>query len=247
MPSYNSEDFIAESIDSVLNQTYCNWELLITDDGSNDSTVNIIKSYQLRDKRIKLFISETNGGAAEARNNSIENSNGRFIAFLDSDDLWERSKLELQVSFMVKNNIAFSYTNFVGFSDSAKDKLFSCPDQVSYSELLCGNSIGCLTAVYDKEIVGKRLMPLIRKRQDMGLWLSILKDGFIAHRVGSQPLARYRMDSGMTKNKMKVIKYQWRLYREILKLPYFMSCKLFFKYAIHSILKHKFNGKHGDC
>ena len=111
-PSYNSEEFISETIISIINQTYTNWELLITDDCSKDNTVNIVKSFQENDIRIKLFILSTNGGAGLARNNSIRKAKGRFIAFCDSDDQWKKNKLEFQINSMVQNNMILSYSGY---------------------------------------------------------------------------------------------------------------------------------------
>lgn len=112
MPSYNAALFIKDAIDSVLAQSYTNWELLITDDNSKDNSTQIIEEYAKKDSRIKLYALNKNVGAAEARNNSIKNAKGRFIAFLDSDDVWESNKLDKQLSFMIENGYAFTMTNY---------------------------------------------------------------------------------------------------------------------------------------
>ena len=175
-PAYNSSKFIEETIKSVLNQTYNNWELLITDDFSTDNTIEIIESYAENDSRIKLFKLEKNSGAAIARNNSILNSKGRFIAFLDSDDLWIHNKLELQIRFMINNKYSFSHTSYIEYNlNNNSSKIINSVNRINYSMMLRNCYVGCLTVVYDSYKIGKIYMPTIRKRQDYALWLKILK------------------------------------------------------------------------
>lgn len=231
MPSYNSTETISDSIESVLAQTYQNWELLITDDVSVDDTKDIVRRYCDKDKRIKLFELDTNSGAGASRNNSINNSSGDYIAFLDSDDLWLPNKLLLQIEFMEKEQVLFSFTAYSKFSSTGDGIIVTPPDSVTYEKLLTGNVIGCLTAVYNAKIIGRRFMPLIRKRQDMGLWLSILKDVSVAHSI-PDVLAKYRTDSGMTQNKFSILRWQWLFYRDhlgfsVLKTLYFFSMYIF--------------------
>ena len=150
MPAYNSEKYISESIESVIKQTYQNWELLITDDKSQDSTRTIVKSYSKKDPRIKLFFNSENGGAGVARNNSIKEANGRFIAFLDADDIWLPEKLEKQINFMLEGEYIFTYTAYQKFKGTSSLGIFLPPSTTTYNKLLSSNVIGCLTAVYDK-------------------------------------------------------------------------------------------------
>lgn len=236
MPSYNAEKTIAQSIESVLQQHYTNWELLITDDKSSDNTINIINEYIAKDTRIKLFINEKNIGAGGSRNCSIKESKGRYIAFLDSDDLWFANKLAIQIDYMQKNNTALSYTWYQKFGDDGDGGVIKPKLTVTYKQLLCSNIIGCLTAVYDVEILGKRFMPLIRKRQDMGLWLDILKNIDMAVGI-PQVLAKYRIDSGMTQNKLRILTWQWRFYRDEVKLPFLITCYYFTMYSIRAVIK----------
>ncbi|EAW28602.1 teichuronic acid biosynthesis [Alteromonadales bacterium TW-7] len=238
MPAYNAERHIAESIGSVISQTYNNWELLITDDRSNDATQQIINEYAINDSRIKLFINEQNGGAGVARNNSIKQANGRFIAFLDADDQWLPEKLTTQISFMLKNNYAFTFTAYQKLESETLKGTVTPPQFTTYNKLLGSNVIGCLTAVYDSKELGKHYMPLIRKRQDMGLWLNILKQTPKAYSI-PDILALYRVDSGMTQNKFKILKWQWHLYREVQKLNILKSIKYFVVYALKGYLKYK--------
>jgi glycosyltransferase involved in cell wall biosynthesis len=238
MPSYNSEKYISESIESVRSQTYSNWELLITDDCSSDNTTNVVESFISNDKRIKLFALSSNSGAGVARNNSIKIASGRFIAFLDSDDLWDVNKLKNQISFMLDNNYEFTFTAYQKFTDNQLLGVVSPPSTTEYNRLLYSNVIGCLTAVYDTNRIGKIYMPLIRKRQDMGLWLNILKLVPKAYCL-NQTLAKYRIDSGMTSNKFSVLSYQWELYRKVLGFGVLRSASIFVVYAFRGFLKSK--------
>ena len=176
MPSFNSSEFIGESMESVLAQTFKNWELIIVDDCSSDNSVSVIENYCQNDKRIRLITSKKNGGAGICRNTAIEASQGRYIAFLDSDDLWTPDKLEVQISAMQKSGAAFSFGQYDEITEEGERiKTHTVPPTTSYKDLLKTCVVGCLTAVYDAEKVGKIYMPLIRKRQDYGLWLKVLK------------------------------------------------------------------------
>ena len=176
MPSFNTQDTIGKSIESVLNQTYSNWELLITDDCSTDNTKDVVRGFQEKDHRIKLFINRDNSGSGVSRNNSIDSSKGKYIAFLDSDDLWRSSKLSKQNAFMEKNSYLLTYTAYQKFDSKRFRGLVNPRRSVTYNQLLSNNVIGCLTAIYNSEVLGKVYMPTIRKKQDFGLWLKILKN-----------------------------------------------------------------------
>lgn len=175
-PSYNSAAYIAEMIESILAQTYTNWELLITDDCSTDDSVKIIESYATKDSRIKLFRLASNSGAGIARNKSIEEARGRYIAFCDSDDLWKPQKLEKQVEFMQKNGYEFVYCksdvidtegNVIAINNRVR--------RVSYFSTIIVNFIGTSSAIYDTRRIGKIYMKDVRKRQDWLLWIDILR------------------------------------------------------------------------
>lgn len=241
MPSFNSQSTILESIESILRQEYKNWELLITDDCSTDSTVDIIKNKIILDSRIKLFRLRNNSGAGYARNNSIKNASGRFIAFLDSDDTWHEKKLSDQIQFMLKNNVALSYTYYKVLGvNGVLSKEIQCPSKINYKQLLKGNVIGCLTAVYDTNILGKQYMPLIRKRQDMALWLNILQQIEFAY-CFPKCLAYYRKGhNSLSSNKFKVLKSQWDIYRKHLQLSYIKTVYYFFNYVTNAIRKYYF-------
>jgi len=239
-PSYKSVKFIKETIDSVLVQTYTNWEMIIVDDCSPDNSNEIIENYILKDSRIKFIKLEKNSGPAVARNRAIEEACGRYIAFLDADDLWMPQKLEKQIAFMNKQKCALSYTSYYVISEENKDLgLFTTKKQISYSDLLKTNSIGCLTAIYDTDILGKVLMPNIIKKQDYALWLKILKQIDYAKGI-VEPLAYYRIvENSVSSNKMVGIKYIWKIFREVEKLNIFQSMYYFSYYVYYGIKKYK--------
>ena len=170
MPSYNSSKFIAASIESVIAQTYKNWELLITDDCSKDNTIEIVQQYVDKDERIKLFCLQENSGAGVARNNSIKQAKGRFIAFLDSDDRWKPNKLEVQIPFMSENGYELSYSSYMTCNENGETNgIVVCRKKETFSSIKRDDKIGFLTLIYDVKILGKVYMPIIRKRQDYGL------------------------------------------------------------------------------
>lgn len=238
MPLYNSREHCVESIKSVLSQSYYNFELIIVDDQSTDGSFELIRDSFPNETRIKLFQNDNNLGAGASRNKAIKIAKGRFIAFLDSDDLWHPDKLKKQLKFMTDNQLSFSFTQYQKFDATGEQGVVIPPDTVNYNQLLYSNVIGCLTAIYDTTKLGKRYMPLIRKRQDMGLWLSILKDVDKAYCL-QENLAKYRIDSGMTKNKFTVLGYQWRFYREVVGLNFFRSAFTFCVYAYKGFIKSK--------
>jgi len=241
MPNHNAEQFIKDSILSILLQTYKNWELIIVDDCSSDSSVEIIKSYVANDSRIQLIELEENGGPAIARNYAIKQAKGRYIAFLDSDDLWHPDKLSKQISFMQEYDIALSHTSYHTIEEESGEIMdrINVPGKVNYSELLKQNIIGCLTAIYDTRKIGKVYMPDISKRQDFGLWLNILKKVPYAYGL-NESLAYYRVRSAsVSSNKILASKYNWKLYREVEKLPLYKAIYYFGWYTYKSILKYK--------
>lgn len=237
MPTYNSSDYIIDSIQSVIEQTYTNWELLITDDCSTDDTVEIIESIASYEHRVKLYKSEINLGAGESRNNSISEARGKYIAFLDSDDIWLPEKLTKQVEFASSNNYLLTFSGYKKFSEHGIGGEVEIPSYTTFRRLLKSNVIGCLTAMYDAEVLGKIYMPKIRKRQDHALWLRILKKVDKAYGL-QEPLALYRVGSGMSRNKFKILKWQWKLYREELNLSFLKSAYVFIHYVLKGYLKY---------
>jgi len=223
-PIYNAEEFLEDTLNSILNQTYQDWESILIDDNSTDNSLKIAEKFALLDSRFIIIYKTVSGGAAKARNAGIEKAKGRFIAFLDSDDIWESEKLEKQIAFMKSNEILFGYTNYHLMSEQGQvSNEVKVPLKVSYDSLLKGNVVACLTAIYDSKHLGKVLMPDIRKRQDFGLWLKITKRGVIGYSL-QESLARYRIRSGSISHaKFNTMKYTWHLYRSVEKLSYFKS------------------------
>lgn len=237
MPTYNSENFVSESIKSVLDQTYQDWELVVSDDGSTDGTLSLVKQFQESDNRIKLLPPSENKGPAHARNLAIAAAQGRYIAFLDSDDLWKPIKLARQIEFMQKQDEAFSFSSYDRIDEGGKFiNTHWVRDPVTYRDLLKTCVIGCLTAVYDTEKIGKVFMPDIRKRQDFGLWLSILKRTGRAVPL-QESLALYRVrNNSVSSNKVNAAKYTWSIYRDVEKLGLFRSAYYFGHYAVNGLV-----------
>lgn len=230
-----------KSIDSVLGQTYSNWELIVVDDDSSDDSLEIINEYSAKDNRIKVFSLNKNSGAAIARNKAIEQASGRYIAFLDSDDIWLNDKLESQISFMSNNNIKFCYSGYDKIDEY--DQVIGTvgiPSKVSYSDLLKTCYIGCLTVIYDADYFGKVYMPLIRKRQDYALWLTLLKKVDFAYGYKSST-AKYRVHSdSISANKFNASTYTWRVYRDIEKLSFIRCVYSFAHYAVRGLLRQRY-------
>ncbi len=226
--AYNSEKYIINTIESVIGQTYKNWEMLIVDDCSSDSTPEIIKRYANLDKRIKPFYLTRNVGAGEARNVAIKNATGRFLAFVDSDDLWMPTKLESQVRFMLQNEYSFTYTGYSYIDEQGNriNRQNRAPLSCSYSRLLLQNCIGCSTVIIDISILGKQYMPDIRRRQDWCLWLFYSKISGRAYRANGI-LTDYRVRKGsVSYSKGRLIKYHWKVYKEVMSFSQPVSAGL---------------------
>lgn len=217
MPSYNASRFIGASIESVLNQTYKKLELLISDDHSTDSeTIELLKKYAEKDSRVKLFLLPENNGPGFARNNSIKEAQGRYIAFCDSDDRWMPDKLEKQIEFMKTKQCCLSFSSYLvcGVNDEHKGIVIA-PSTITLNNLKHDNKIGCLTAIYDTRPFGKFYMPTIRKRQDWALFLTILQKCGKAHGM-IEPLAIYRKTpEGISRKKFKLISYNAKVYQHV--------------------------------
>lgn len=216
MPTWNSEKFVAESIESILAQTYTNWELIITDDCSKDGTMDILRKYAEKDKRIRVQQNEKNGGAGISRNNSISAARGQYIAFCDSDDRWTRDKLEKQLEYMQSKDIALCFAPYYTCDDRSQYLGYvSAPSRVNLFQMMCDNKIGFLTAIYDTSKLGKHPMPPQRKRQDHALLLNLLKICNHAYSI-HEPLAHYRIHAGnMSGNKISLLKYNAHTYTAV--------------------------------
>lgn len=237
-PTYNAADYIAATIASVNAQTFQDWEHIIVDDASSDDTVGLLQEYAAKDPRIRVIALEKNGGAAVARNTGIDSAKGRYIAFLDADDMWLPNKLTVQINYMLTTGAKFTYTSYqVVDEDGNERRIVAVPPRVSYREVLRNNMIGCLTAVYDTEYFGRVHMPLIRKRQDLGLWLLLLKQVRYAEGL-KEVLGQYRLRAGsLSHSKASAAKFTWKLYREVEKLPLPVAIYCYMFYALSGFAK----------
>lgn len=219
MPAYNAAAFIAESIQSVQQQTHAQWELLVIDDASIDDTVQVVEGLSKEDDRIKLHILPTNQGAGFARNIGIKAATGDFISFLDADDLWKPKKLEKQLKLIQEKNSQVCYSSYELMNEDGESLHYQIKalKSLSFDKLKKANYIGNLTGIYSVGTLGKIYCPLIRKRQDWGLWLLALQKSGGA--IGIQePLAVYRERKGsISGNKMEMLQYNYQVYREVLK------------------------------
>lgn len=241
MPSYNSEKFIEETIRSVQNQTYGHWELIIVDDCSKDDTVQMIEEIQMSDDRIKLLINSENLGPGKSRNRGITEAQGSFLTFLDSDDIWYPKFIEKSMSFE-KLSEGFVFASYRRGDEVTLEPVFKdfiVPERVTYLDILKTNSISCLTAFVNLEKLGKKYMPEIRYRQDMGLWLQYLKK--IKFAYGNQEiLAIYRIrKNSHSRNKLNLLLPQWQFYRKTENLSILMSLYIMMVWAYRGFIKYK--------
>lgn len=245
MPAYNAEKYISHSIDSVIKQTYRNWELIIIDDCSKDTTSKICKKYAERDSRIKVISLTKNGGIANARNRGITESNGEYIAFLDSDDMWKEEKLEKQIKFMETNDIAFSCTSYelIDSEGNSLNKVIKVPKSVGFKELLKVNSVGCLTVLINKNKIEPFLMPQL-KHEDYATWLNIVKINNIKVFGLNENLALYRKTKGSTSsNKLKALTWTWKVYHQFLGFNFIKSTYHLFIFIIYTLKKYYYPRK----
>ncbi len=237
MPAYNAEKFIGQAIASVRAQSYPHWELLIVDDCSTDGTAQLVRAAAQEDPRIRYDCLQTNSGAAMARNRAIELAQGRYIAFLDSDDLWSSEKLQLQLAFMQEKGISFCSTVYGKIDENGTDlgRRVDKPGVRDYWGIL-KNPPGNLTVIYDAQLLGKIYARNIRKRNDYVLWLSVIKEAGQLHCM-EQLLAHHREREGsISSNKLSLLKYQWQVYRRMEKLNLFQSLYLMGYICTKSIL-----------
>lgn len=214
MPSYNTAEFIEESINSVINQTYTNWELIIVDDCSTDGSEEIIKKFT-QDERIKFYKNERNSGAAISRNYALREAKGKWIAFLDSDDLWHPEKLEKQLNFMRKNDYHFSYTSYEEMDEQSNTTgvMVKGPKKITKTGMYNYCWPGCLTVIYDANYIGNIQIADIKKNNDYAIWLKAIKKANCY--LLDEKLAKYRVRQGSISrhNKLRLIKHHYLLYK----------------------------------
>ncbi len=237
-PVYNSSKFLEQTIQSVLNQKFTDWEWLITDDCSDDNSVEIIKT--TNDSRIKLIKAEKNGGAGHARNLSLENANGRFITFLDADDFWESDFLEEMVSFMKKENAELAYSNYARCDENLTPKIedFKADKIVTFNNLLKTCRLSLLSSMYDSERVGKEFFPEGSKREDHVMWLNLLKK-IPEGKPFPKTMAKYRMhSSSISRKKTNIMKDQYLVYKDYMKFSTLKSWYYTANWAFNGFMKY---------
>ena len=241
MPAFNSGAYISCAIKSVQQQTYKNWELIVVDDCSTDNTCLIVEGLRKSDSRISLYKQKSNLGAAQARNRALKESKGRFITYLDADDIWLPEKLEKQIKFMLDGHHPFTCTSYEVIDDNGhpKGKQVHMLPSVDYKEFLTYNLLQTVGIAVDTEFVDKStlIMPNLRRRQDAATWLQVLKSGVKCYGM-YEILAQYRhTKNSLSSNKLKAVKGEWFLYRKVEKLPLAFCCYCFARYAILAVWK----------
>ncbi len=239
MPCYNMESYVADSIASVQQQTYPHWELLIVDDASTDRTVEIVKTLAEQDEKIRFVVKPQHSGIADTRNQCIEMAQGRFLAFLDADDIWHPEKIETQLQYMLDNQVGFTYTTYDWIDEDGHtlNKFINTIGNLDYKKYLRNTIIGCSTVMVDTNLVGKVSVPRFRTSEDTATWLDILKKGHLAYAL-NEPLVSYRIRRrSASSNKLKASADLWKVYRQNEKLPFFKALYYFGCYAFNAIKK----------
>ncbi|MBR3893353.1 MAG: glycosyltransferase family 2 protein [Alistipes sp.] len=238
-PCYNAEKFISETIESVIKQTYTEWEMIIVDDCSTDNSANIVKQYLCKDSRIKYFCTEKPSGSPTLpRNIGIQNAKGRYIAFLDADDIFMPTKLQHQIECFTKDNIGIVFSNYekISYDGTRNNRVITAPKVVTYNKLLKSGYIGCCTMMYDQEKTG--LLQFKKTGQeDYVFELSILKKGLIAVNTNTIEALYRIVPSSRSAQKIEMAKRQWKVLRDIEKLSFIKASYYFCHYAIKGVLK----------
>ena len=238
-PVYNGEKYIEKCIESVLNQTYKNLEMIIVDDGSIDNSENIIKKYTKENSFIKYIKLKENRGISNARNVALKNATGRFVAFLDCDDIYYKDKIKKQVNFMIENNYFFTYTSYNLIDENGQNlnKIICAKEYENYKSLLRGNNIGCLTVMIDRLKINENLIFSSNPHEDYILWLSILKNNNKAYGLNDVLSSYRKSNDSISHNKIKAASWTWNIYRNIEKLPLLKSIYYFINYGINGSMK----------
>ncbi len=247
-PVYNGENTISETIESVLAQTFNDFEMIIVDDLSTDDTKKVVDKYAKNDKRINYYLLPKKGGASAARNYALSKAKGKYIAFLDGDDLWYPEKLEKQIKYMQDNNYYFTYTDYEYIDENSKplNKMRKCPGKVTYHRMLLGDSVGCLTVIYDSIEVGRISIPELKKRNDYALWCLILKKVKIGYKY-DEILAKYRKNTNSNSlssgSKVKLLKYHYKVHHEVNRFnpvkSFFYTITNVFNYIVNRTVREK--------
>ncbi len=240
VPVYNVEKYIEETLESVRAQTYASWELLLVEDGSSDATAARIEQYmaQTGDKRIRLLKQPCNLGAANARNRGIQEAQGRYIAYLDADDLWMPEKLERELGFMKEKGAAFAFTGYEFADEQGRGtgKVVHVPETLSYRQALSNTTIFTTTVMFDTEKIQKKQleMPVV-KSEDTALWFQVLRSGYLAYGLDENLVKYRRPGKTLSSNKLEAVRRIWNLYRKIEGLGIFCSMYHFCFWAIRAV------------
>ncbi len=237
LPNFNSFEFIDETVQSIINQKYTNWKLIIVDDNSNQETKSIIKKYE-KLKKVKIFWLKRNKGAAYCRNFAINKTNSNFIAFIDSDDVWGKNKLKKQIKFMKKNNYSFTYTNYETIG--LKKKNVITPEKISFDEFIKNTSIATSTMIVRRNISKGVKFTNSKICEDYFFKCKILKKIKFAYRLNSN-LCKYRIRNGsLQSNKLKNFYWIWKINHEYNKLSFFENLISLISISLNSIKKYGF-------
>lgn len=237
-PVFNSSKFLEETIASVLNQTFTDWEWMITDDKSTDNSVEIIQ--KINDSRIQLILSDKNGGAGHARNLSLKQASGRFITFLDADDFWEPNFLEEMISFMKKENTELAYSNYARCDENLNPVIddFKADKPVTFNNLLKTCRLSLLSSMYDSQRVGKEYFPEGSKREDHVMWLNLLKKIPVGKPL-PKTMAKYRMhQSSISRKKSNIVKDQYLVYKDYMNFSTVKSLYYTANWALNGFMKY---------
>lgn len=242
VPVYHAEKYIEETMDCVRAQTYLNWEMLLVVDGPEDPTVEVIQKYleKTGEKRIRLFIQDKNQGAALARNRGVAEAKGRYIAYLDADDLWMPDKLEKEVNFMKQKDAAFAFTGYEFADENGKGtgKVVKVPEKLTYKEALKNTTIFTTTVMFDTEKIDKAMLKMPNMRsEDTALWWRILREGYTAYGLNENLVLYRRPAVSLSSNKIVAIKRIWNLYRQAEKLSIPYSCYNFCFWAVRAVIR----------
>jgi len=237
-PVFNSSKFLEETITSVLNQTFTDWEWMITDDKSTDNSVEIIQ--KINDSRIQLILSDKNGGAGHARNLSLKQASGRFITFLDADDFWEPNFLEEMISFMKKENTELAYSNYARCNANLNPVIddFKADKPVTFDNLLKTCRLSLLSSMYDSQRVGKEYFPEGSKREDHVMWLNLLKKIPVGKPL-PKTMAKYRMhQSSISRKKSNIVKDQYLVYKDYMNFSTVKSLYYTANWGVNGFIKY---------
>lgn len=242
VPVYNAESYIKKTIEMVRRQTYTDWELILVDDASTDNSVGVIEEELVSqpDERIRLVRKEKNVGAANARNTGVDLAAGRYLAYLDADDVWIADKLQKELQFMQEQKVGFVFTGYEFGDEEANGtgKVVHVPEQLTYRQALSRTVIFTTTVLFDTELIPKELirMPDV-KSEDTATWWQILRNGYTAYGMDEVTAIYRRPANSLSSNKFEAMKRIWNLYRKVEKLDFFASCYYFCFWAVRATLR----------